>query len=79
MRTIAETKKKLEKVNNLFDFQKEFYWQDPKSGEMAPDFEIVYWNGEVYTSNPSAAVYNKNGSCVNSYIKCSDGVVKYPF
>lgn len=78
MKTINETKKRLEKVNNLYDFQKEFY-EENETGEMMPDFELVYWNGAVYTSNPAAANYDRNGNCINIFIKCSDGVVEYPF
>lgn len=79
LETVAETKKRLEKVNNLFDFQKEFYWQHPETGEMLPDFELVFWNGANYTSNPVAKNFDRNGNCTNVFMKCSDGVVEYPF
>jgi hypothetical protein len=77
--TVAETQKRLEKVDNLFDFQEEFYWENPETGEMIPDYELVYFNGENYTSNPAARTFDKNGNCTNIFIKCSDGVVEYPF
>ena len=79
MATVEETKKRLEKVNNLFDFQNEFYWEHPQTGEVLPDFELVYWNGENYTSNSSARTFDGKGNCTNVFIKCSDGVVAYPF
>lgn len=79
MATVAETKKRLDKVNNLFDFQEEFYWQHPETGEMLPDFELVFWNGANYTSNPAAKKFDRNGNCTNVFMKCSDGVVEYPF
>lgn len=79
MKTVLETKKRLEKVNDLFDFQNEFYYQNPITGKMVPDFEIVFWNGAAYTSNPAAKTFDRNGNCANSFIKCSDGYVEYPF
>ena len=79
MATVAETKKRLENVNNLFDFQNEFYTENPVTGNMEPDYELVYWNGENYTSNPAARTFDRNGNCNNVFIKCIDGVVEYPF
>lgn len=79
MATIAETKSRLQKVKNLFEFQEEFFFQHPESGEMIPDFKLVYWNGANYTSNSAARVYDRNGSCTNIFIKCSDGFIEYPF
>jgi hypothetical protein len=79
MKTIAETKKRLEKVQNLGDFQNEFYLQNKVTGEVIPDYEIVYKTTEGYTSNPGARIFDAKGSCLNIFIKCTDGVVEYPF
>lgn len=40
---------------------------------------LVYYNGESYTENSSAAAYDRLGSCTNCFIKCEDGFVEYPF
>lgn len=34
---------------------------------------------ENYTENHAAATYDRNGSCTNSFIKCEDGFIEYPF
>jgi len=79
MKTIAETKEILKKVENLYDFQNEFYFQDLKTGNMLPNFELMFKNGENYTCNPAAREFDRNGNCTNVFIKCSDGFVEYPF
>jgi hypothetical protein len=42
-------------------------------------FDIFYKTENGYTTNRSAASYNSQGSCVNSYLKCEDGYVVDPF
>jgi hypothetical protein len=79
MGTVAETKKRLEKVYNWFDFLDEFFYEDIITGEMIPDFELVFKVGNNFTTNPAAETFNSNNRSNNCYIKCSDGVVEYPF
>lgn len=43
------------------------------------NFDVYCFNGEKYTQNKAAATYNRNGSCANSFLKCSDGFVADPF
>ena len=42
-------------------------------------FDVFYKKENGYTTNKSAAIYNSQGSCTNSYLKCEDGYVVDPF
>ena len=77
--TTQECNERLKKVKNLYDFQEEFYFENVVTGEMIPDFELVYKVGNSYNHSAAAAIYNKNGRCINEYIVCSDGYVEDPF
>lgn len=67
-----ELKSKIEKMINNDDFVS-------LRNYLYSNFEVYYFNGENYTQNRAAATYNRNGSCTNSYLKCSDGFVADPF
>jgi hypothetical protein len=77
--TTQDCNSKLDNVKDLEDFQNAFFSEN-ENGEMEPDFIIEYKTGEnTFTDNEAAKLYDSNGSCTNSYIKCSDGHVIYPF
>ena len=68
---VEEARRRLMKVNNLFDFQKLF---------SSADFEIVYKVSENnYSKNSADKRYNRLGSCINSFMMLEDGYIEYPF
>ena len=76
--TTLEVKNKLKSVKSLEDFQ-ELFFSDDGEGNMTPDFTLEFKTGDSFTDSTNAKEFDSNGSCVNSFIKCEDGHVKYPF
>jgi len=76
--TTSEVQFKLKNVKSLLDFQEKFFSED-ENGVITADFDIVYKTHSGYTDSREARIFDANGNCINSYIKCSDGYVPYPF
>ena len=70
--TTQELKSKIEKMIANEDFVS-------LRNYLYSNFDVYYLNGENYTQNKNAAIFNRNGSCINSYLKCEDGFVADPF